>query len=82
MHPNTGIASASPRTAVVTGAEATAYVSDRGAVAAAVQAVREAYGPITIVVTSAGVETFASVTDITPDAWDRVMAVNLTGTFI
>ncbi|MFI6407664.1 SDR family NAD(P)-dependent oxidoreductase [Streptomyces sp. NPDC050548] len=67
-----------------TGAEATAYacdVSDRGAVASAVQAVREAYGPITVIVTSAGVETFASVTDITPDAWDRVMAVNLTGTF-
>ncbi len=38
-------------------------------------------GPVTIVVTSAGIESFDSVLDITAEKWDRVLAVNLTGTF-
>jgi 2-hydroxycyclohexanecarboxyl-CoA dehydrogenase len=32
-------------------------------------------------VTSAGIESFDSVLDITPEKWDRILAVNLTGTF-
>jgi NAD(P)-dependent dehydrogenase (short-subunit alcohol dehydrogenase family) len=36
---------------------------------------------VTIVVTSAGIESFDSVLDITPEKWDRILAVNLTGTF-
>jgi NAD(P)-dependent dehydrogenase (short-subunit alcohol dehydrogenase family) len=38
-------------------------------------------GSVTIVVTSAGIESFDSVLDITPEKWDRILAVNLTGTF-
>ena len=38
-------------------------------------------GPTTILVTSAGVESFDPVLDITPEKWDRILAVNLTGTF-
>ncbi len=38
-------------------------------------------GPVQILVTSAGIEQFISVTDITADAWDRMIGVNLTGTF-
>ena len=34
-----------------------------------------------ILVTSAGIESFDAVIDITPDTWDRIIAVNLTGTF-
>ncbi|WP_435113465.1 SDR family NAD(P)-dependent oxidoreductase, partial [Nocardiopsis synnemataformans] len=56
-------------------------VTDRDRVDAAVHAVREELGPIQIMVTSAGVEGFMPVTDITPREWDRVLAVNLTGTF-
>ena len=36
---------------------------------------------MTVAVTSAGVEAFDPVTEITPEKWDRVIAVNLTGTF-
>jgi len=34
------------------------------------------------VVTSAGIEAFDPATDITPEKWDRIIAVNLTGTFV
>jgi len=43
--------------------------------------IREDLGPITIAVTSAGIESFDSLLDITPEKWDRILAVNLTGTF-
>ena len=42
---------------------------------------RQKLGPITILVTSAGIESFDAVADITPEKWDRLLAVNLTGTF-
>jgi NAD(P)-dependent dehydrogenase (short-subunit alcohol dehydrogenase family) len=57
-------------------------VSDRGAVKRAYSDVRADLGPVTIVVTSAGVEAFDPVLDVTPEKWDRVLSVNLTGTFI
>ena len=56
-------------------------VSDRAAVAAAFDRVRNELGPVEILVTSAGVEAFEPTIEITPESWDRVIAVNLTGTF-
>jgi len=56
-------------------------VADRAAVEAAYDTVRSELGPITIVVTSAGIEAFDAVSDITVEVWERIMAVNLTGTF-
>jgi 2-hydroxycyclohexanecarboxyl-CoA dehydrogenase len=56
-------------------------VSDRGAVDAALAEVRTQLGPIGIMVTSAGLETFQALTDITVESWERILAVNLTGTF-
>jgi len=56
-------------------------VSQRAAVDAALDTVRTTFGPIEIMVTSAGIEGFVEFLDITPEAWDRMMAVNLTGTF-
>jgi 2-hydroxycyclohexanecarboxyl-CoA dehydrogenase len=56
-------------------------VTDRVAVASAVDLVRTAFGPIGIVVTSAGIDESAAVTDITEESWARVLDVNLTGTF-
>jgi NAD(P)-dependent dehydrogenase (short-subunit alcohol dehydrogenase family) len=58
-----------------------ADVADRGAVEKAYSTVRQDLGPITIVVTSAGIEAFDPMLDITPERWDRIIAVNLTGTF-
>jgi 2-hydroxycyclohexanecarboxyl-CoA dehydrogenase len=56
-------------------------VSDRAAVDAALDEVRSAFGPVEIMVTSAGIEGFVEFLEITPEAWERMMAVNLTGTF-
>lgn len=58
-----------------------ADVTDRTAVAAAAETVREALGPVTILVTSAGIEAFDPLLEITPQRWDDIIAVNLTGTF-
>ena len=58
-----------------------ADVSDRTAVDAAYAVIREQLGPIEILVTSAGLDEFASFTDISAAQWDRMISVNLTGTF-
>jgi NAD(P)-dependent dehydrogenase (short-subunit alcohol dehydrogenase family) len=58
-----------------------ADVSDRGAVDAALDKVRAQLGPIQIMVTAAGLDSFARFTDITVESWERVLAINLTGTF-
>ena len=60
---------------------AEADVTDRGAVDAALDKVRTELGPIQIMVTSAGLDAFERFTDITIESWERVLAVNLTGTF-
>jgi 2-hydroxycyclohexanecarboxyl-CoA dehydrogenase len=67
-----------------TGARAIAAevdVTDRAAVEGALEKVRAELGPVEIVVTSAGIDAFASFTDITVESWERILAVNLTGTF-
>ncbi|ADP84991.1 SDR family NAD(P)-dependent oxidoreductase [Pseudofrankia inefficax] len=56
-------------------------VADRAAVQAAFDRVRAELGPVGILVTSAGIEMFTPLLDITPETWERVLAVNLTGTF-
>jgi NAD(P)-dependent dehydrogenase (short-subunit alcohol dehydrogenase family) len=56
-------------------------VADRGAVDDAMAKVRGELGPVEILVTSAGLDEFATFTDLTLEAWERMLAVNLTGTF-
>jgi 2-hydroxycyclohexanecarboxyl-CoA dehydrogenase len=56
-------------------------VSDRRTVDEALGKVRSEFGPVEIIVTSAGIAAFSKFTDITIEAWDRIIAVNLTGTF-
>lgn len=58
-----------------------ADVTDRPAVEEAFAKVRSELGPVTVLVTSAGMVAFARFTDITPESWSRVIDVNLTGTF-
>ena len=60
----------------------TVDVSDPVEVDDALAAVRSALGPVEIMVTSAGIGPFGAFTDISFDAWNRVIAVNLTGTFL
>jgi 2-hydroxycyclohexanecarboxyl-CoA dehydrogenase len=66
------------------GAEALAIetdVADRAAVDDAIAKVRSDLGPVEIMVTSAGIDEFRPFTEISLDAWERMLAVNLTGTF-
>ena len=56
-------------------------VTDRAAVDDAMAKTRTELGPVAIVVTSAGLDEFREFTDITVEAWERMLAVNLTGTF-
>ncbi|MGV0794246.1 SDR family NAD(P)-dependent oxidoreductase [Mycolicibacterium sp. XJ1819] len=65
----------------VTALGTAADVSDRAAVEEAFAKVRTELGPVHILVTSAGAVDFAPFTDITIDAWQRLIDVNLTGTF-
>ncbi|RDI56115.1 SDR family NAD(P)-dependent oxidoreductase [Nocardia mexicana] len=58
-----------------------ADVTDRRAVEEALDKVRAEFGAVEILVTSAGAVGFAPFTDIAPEEWDRIIAVNLTGTF-
>jgi len=56
-------------------------VADRASVDRAFAQIRSDLGPVGILVTSAGIESFDAVLDITAEKWDRIIAVNLTGTF-
>lgn len=56
-------------------------VSDRASVEAACQSAREALGPVTVLVNCAGVQDMCAFQDIDDASWDRVMDINLKGTF-
>jgi 2-hydroxycyclohexanecarboxyl-CoA dehydrogenase len=56
-------------------------VSDRPSVDDGLARGRGEFGPVEIMVTSADIAPFHSFTEIPLDEWDRVLAVNLTGTF-
>ena len=58
-----------------------ADVADRDALERVYDLVRRELGPVTIAVTSAGIEAFDPIVAVTPEKWDRILAVNLTGTF-
>ena len=59
----------------------TADVTDRAAIDAAVAATREGLGVPAVLVTSAGLDGFDPFLSITPEKWQRLLDVNLTGTF-
>jgi 2-hydroxycyclohexanecarboxyl-CoA dehydrogenase len=56
-------------------------VTDRRGVDEALRQVRSELGPVEIMVTCAGIAAFESFTDIRLESWNRMIAVNLTGTF-
>ena len=58
-----------------------ADVTDPARVDAALTAVRERLGPVTILVNAAGLDGFKRFTDLTFEAWQRVIDVNLHGVF-
>jgi 2-hydroxycyclohexanecarboxyl-CoA dehydrogenase len=58
-----------------------ADVTDRAAVEEAFAKVRTELGPVSVLVTSAGLFDRAAFADITVESWARIIDVNLTGTF-
>jgi 2-hydroxycyclohexanecarboxyl-CoA dehydrogenase len=56
-------------------------VADRASVDGAFDRVRADLGRVAILVTSAGIESFDPLLEIDAETWDRILAVNLTGTF-
>jgi 2-hydroxycyclohexanecarboxyl-CoA dehydrogenase len=56
-------------------------VSDRSQVDEAVARTRNSLGPVLVLVNGAGKDGFDPFLDITLEQWDRIIAVNLTGTF-
>lgn len=58
----------------------TVDVSDRDAVSRAVATVAERYGGLSGVVANAGIDACGRFLDVSPDAWERVIRVNLIGT--
>jgi 2-hydroxycyclohexanecarboxyl-CoA dehydrogenase len=56
-------------------------VADRAAVDDTLANVRGQLGPIEILVTAAAIARWEPFSEISPESWDRVIAVNLNGTF-
>lgn len=72
------------RSITADGAEAiacTVDISDRAAVDDAVERVRRELGPVLVLVNGAGKDSFDRFLDVSTDLWERIIAVNLTGTF-
>jgi 2-hydroxycyclohexanecarboxyl-CoA dehydrogenase len=59
-----------------------ADVSNRASVVAAVDKVRQALGPVTILVNNAGITGFIAFEETTDEQWDRMYAINVRGPFI
>jgi len=59
-----------------------ASIADRPAIEAAVQELRDTFGPVTILVNNAGITGFDKFEDITDAMWDRQFEINTKGTFI
>jgi 2-hydroxycyclohexanecarboxyl-CoA dehydrogenase len=58
-----------------------ADVSDREQLRAALDTLRDAFGPVTIVVNNAGVTAFTPFEEITDEQWDFIYRVNVRGVF-
>lgn len=59
-----------------------ANIANRDQVVAAMQTLRDAFGPVTIVVNNAGISIFVPFEEMTDKDWDQMLEINLKGTFI
>lgn len=57
-------------------------IGDRTQVESAIAAVRQALGPITVLVNNAAIENFCALEDLDDSTWDRLMAINLRGAYV
>ena len=56
-------------------------ITQRESVDTVVAAVESELGPLTVLVNNAGIDVIKPFVDSTPDEWERIIAVNLMGTF-
>jgi 2-hydroxycyclohexanecarboxyl-CoA dehydrogenase len=59
-----------------------ASIVDRAQMSAAVDKLRAAFGPVTIIVNNAGISNFIPFEELTDSDWDRMFEVNTKGTFV
>ena len=59
-----------------------ASIADRAEVTRAVDELRAALGPVTVLVNNAGISNFIAFEELTDDAWDKMFEINVKGTFI
>jgi 2-hydroxycyclohexanecarboxyl-CoA dehydrogenase len=59
-----------------------ASITDRGQVTEAVARLRQAFGPVTIVVNNAGISNFIPFEELVEADWEKMLQVNVIGTFI
>lgn len=59
-----------------------ASIANRPQVVAAVNALRKAFGPVTVLVNNAGITGTVPFKELTDEQWDRMLEINLKGTFI
>ena len=59
-----------------------ADVADTAQIATAAALLREAFGPITVLVNNAAIEGFGPFEDLTEEQWDRMIDVNLKSIFV
>lgn len=59
-----------------------ASIADRKQVTAAVDKLRAAFGPVTIVVNNAGISNFIPFEELVETDWEKMMEINVIGTFI
>ncbi|MGG4203439.1 3-ketoacyl-ACP reductase [Paenibacillus jamilae] len=60
---------------------AVADISDRTQAAAAVASLEHELGAVDILINNAGIATFGTVADMDPEEWERIIRVNLMGTY-
>lgn len=59
-----------------------ASIADRQQVRAAVNQLREAFGPVNVVVNNAGISNFIPFEELGDDDWEKMFTINAQGTFI
>jgi 2-hydroxycyclohexanecarboxyl-CoA dehydrogenase len=59
-----------------------ADVANRREVNSAVGELRDAFGPVTVLINNAGIDNFSPVENISEESWDRILNVNLKGIYI
>lgn len=59
-----------------------ADISNRAQVDAAVQTLRDTFGPVTVLVNNAGITNTTPFMEVTEGLWDKVYQINVKGTFI